>query len=334
MSVDGDISGAGMPLVLRKNERGKRTVAPTPTPLVTPASPARQAARRQTILGLGLAIIVLTIVATVVTATRPPWFERAYVVVLGQADPAEIVGSPEAPYINGLIQGYGLATGHRALTHPAPGNYLALVTGSTHGATDALPADLAAPNLFDQLEEHERTWRVHAQAYPGGCFTGDASEARVDLVGIAGAYERSRNPALSFTAIRHNPARCGSVLPLADFDPGAADFQLIIPSDANGMANGGTLADADAFLEAFVPLITSRADFARAVLFIVWAEGTSGDGGGSVPLIVVTPDLGPGFVSPVAHTHRALVRTLQDAWGLGCLPATCEASNLGEFFEG
>lgn len=332
MSGDGDISGAGMPLVLRGNERGKRIAASTP--LVTQASPARQAARRQTVLGLGLAIIVLTVVATVVTAARPPWFERAYVVVLGQGNPAEIVGSPEAPYINGLIQGYGLGTGHRAIAHPAAGNYLALVTGSTHGATDTLPSDLGDASLFDQLEQHERTWRVHAQGYPGGCFTGDASEPRVDLVGVAGAYERSRNPALSFTAIRESPARCASVMPLAEFDPAAADFQLIIPSDANGMANGGTLADADAFLEAFIPLITARAEFASEVLFIVWAEGTSGDGGGSVPLIVVTPDLGPGYISPAAHTHRAVVRTLQDAWGLGCLPATCEASNLGEFFEG
>jgi hypothetical protein len=287
--------------------------------------------RRGIIAGLAVAVLLLGAVTVGVTATRPPAFDRAYLIVLGQAEYDTVVGNPEAPFLNGLIRGYGLAANYSATTHPAAPNYLVLLTGSTLGVTEGGADGLTAPSVLDQLEAMGRTWRVYAQNYPGDCFAGDRADGGVDLLGSPGTYERARNAALAFSSIRGDPVRCANILPLSGFDPAAADLQIILPNDVNGMA-GGRLADADQFLRALVPTITSRADFPRSVVFITWAEGTSGlGGGGRVPLIVISPRVGPAFVSPAAHTHRAVPRTIEDVWGLGCLPGTCEASNLDEF---
>lgn len=281
-----------------------------------------------------IAALLLGGLAVGVAATKPPPFDRVYLIVLGQSEYDTVVDNPEAPFINRLIRGYGVAANYSATTHSAAANYLVLLTGSTLGVPGRGADGLTETSLLDQLEADGRTWRVHAQNYPGDCFAEDRAVGDVDLVGLPGTYERARNAALAFASIRGDPARCANIQPLSTFDAAAAQFQLILPNDANGMA-GGRLADADQFLQAFVPLITSRADFARNVLFITWAEGTSmRGGGGRVPLIVISPRVGPAFVSQAAHTHRALPRTIQDAWGLGCLPGTCPASNLDEFLVG
>ena len=94
-----------------------------------------------------------------------------------------------------------------------------------------------------------------------------------------------------------------------------------------------TIAQGDAFLRAFVPLITSNAAFANSLLVITWDEGGSNvGGGGRVATIIVSPHVPTGFRSNVAHTHYSVLRTIEDAWGLGCLNQACKANNLGEFF--
>ena len=64
--------------------------------------------------------------------------------------------------------------------------------------TDDKPHDLTAPSLADQLEAAGFSWRVYAENYPGGCFTGPTS---LDGADGKGDYRRKHNPAISFTAI-------------------------------------------------------------------------------------------------------------------------------------
>ena len=68
-------------------------------------------------------------------------------------------------------------------------------------------------------------------------------------------------------------------------------------------------------------------------LFITWDEGPGGPSAADpIPLIVATPRIAAGYRSSTPHTHYSLLRTIQDAWQLGCLEETCEATDLGEFF--
>jgi hypothetical protein len=91
----------------------------------------------------------------------------------------------------------------------------------------------------------------------------------------------------------------------------------------------------DSFLKGFVPrMLGSDKWQADDVLFITWDEGTSNlNGGGRVPLIVISNRLTKGFRSSVSYNHYSLLRTIEDAWGMGCLNESCGASNLAEFFK-
>jgi hypothetical protein len=115
-----------------------------------------------------------------------------------------------------------------------------------------------------------------------------------------------------------------------DHPPGR--FELIVPNMTNDM-HDGTIAEGDAFLRGFVPRITGSTAFAQSLLLITWDEGTTSlGGGGHVATLVISPRVRAGFRSAISHTHYSLLRTVEDAWGLGCLNHTCTANDLREFF--
>ena len=266
------------------------------------------------------------------TPSGVPRFAHIYLIVMENREYGAIVGNTKAPYINSLIQGYGLATNYHAITHPSQPNYFALFAGRTFGIRDNRNHNITARNLTNQLRDKGRTWRVHAQNVPDGCFTGKAAYGGVDLDGLPGWYVRKHEPAISFTNISRHPRRCARIMQLEDFSPTGANFQLIIPNMTNDM-HDGTIAQGDDFLEAFVPRITGDPAFAQSLLLITWEEGTTNRGGGGrVATIVVSPEAKQGFRSSISHNHYSLLRTIQRAWGLGCLNQNCWENDLREFF--
>jgi len=244
-----------------------------------------------------------------------------------------IIGNASAPYINGLANTYGLATNYTAVAHPSEPNYLALWGGSTFGISDDSVHNIRARNLSNQLAARGRTWHVYAQDLPRTCSTASAAWGRVDLTGAAGWYVRKHEPAISFTNISRSLIQCSRITRLSAFSPTAANFELIVPNLTNDM-HDGSVAQGDAFLRSFVPRITGRASFANSLLVITWDEGsTSLGGGGRVATIVISPREKGRYQSATAHNHYSLVRTIENAWGLGCLNLTCTANDLREFFR-
>jgi Phosphoesterase family. len=253
--------------------------------------------------------------------------------VLENEEYASLVGSADAPYLNGLIAKYGLASNYYGVAHPSQPNYLALFSGSTQGVTDDGNHDLTGTNLADQLDAAHKTWSVFAQDYPGGCFAGATKGGAGEGIGAAGSYARKHNPAISFTAISSNPSRCARIANFAAFDPAAADFELIAPNQCNDM-HSCPIATGDAFLSTFVPRITSSPAFADSVLFITTDEGKSDSGGGGQVVTVVISPLGKtGFTSAMRHDHYSLLHTIENSWGLSCLAQSCSANDMAEFFK-
>lgn len=264
------------------------------------------------------------------TVTASPIFNRVYVIVMENKEYGDIVGNANAPYINSLIAQYGLATNYTAVAHPSEPNYLALFSGSTQGATNDGVYNLDGANLADQLEAKDKTWRVFAENVPPNCFTGEIGINGEDGIGL---YARKHNPAISFTNISGAPMRCANITDFTHFDPAAADYALIVPNLCNDMHDCSVTAG-DNFLKGWVPkILNSGAWQAGGVLFITWDEGTTNvGGGGRVPLIVISNRVPKGFQSATAHNHYSLVRTIEEAWGLGCLNESCKANTLDEFF--
>lgn len=263
---------------------------------------------------------------------RPvPALTHAYVIVLENRAFEGIVGSADAPYLNGLIAKYGLAESYQAVAHPSQPNYLALVSGSTNGIGDDNPHDVSAPTIFDQLEQAGRSWRLYAENLPSGCFTGPTATGGRDG---SGTYARKHDPAISFTAISGTPSRCANIQDLTSFDPAAADVEFIIPNQCHDMHDCST-ADGDAWLKQFVPTILDSAAYrSGGALFITFDEGSDADKANNhVATIVASPLVPAGSRSTIPHTHYSLLRTLEQAWHLGCLAESCSANDLGEFFH-
>src|SRR5689334_13067902 len=79
----------------------------------------------------------------------------------------ELIGSPQAPYINELARGGALFTDSRAITHPSQPNYLALFAGSTQGVTDdSCPHQFTAANLASELIAAGRSFVGYAEGLP------------------------------------------------------------------------------------------------------------------------------------------------------------------------
>jgi hypothetical protein len=100
----------------------------------------------------------------------------------------------------------------------------------------------------------------------------------------------------------------------------------------------GGLVSADAFLKHWVPIITSSPAFrADGMLIITFDEaigldataccdepagpnvlqpGINGPGGGRTGAVVLSPFVSPGTVTDQPYNHYALLRTMEDIFGL------------------
>jgi len=261
-------------------------------------------------------------------AVRP--FSHVFLIVLENKSELDIIGSPEAPYLNSLIAQYGLANDYQGIAHPSQPNYFALFSGSTQEVFDDNVHDVSAPSLADQLEAAGRTWRVFAENLPAGpCFTGPSATDGQDGPGL---YARKHNPAVSFVSISGSSDRCGNIKPLSAFDPAAADFQMIVPNMCHTM-HDCPVADGDGWLRDLVPGVLGSSSWTNGgVLFITFDEGADKSRQNEVPTLVIAPDVAPNFRSGVAHNHYSLLRTIQIGLGVPCLAESCNANTMGEFF--
>jgi len=155
----------------------------------------------------------------------------------------QVIGQPDAPYINRLAAEYALADQSYAITHPSLPNYLALLGGDTFGITsDCTTCRVDQSNLVDALEGRDKTWTAYMEDLPSPCFLGPE----------AADYALKHNPFLYFQNIRSNLVRCARVVPLTKLDGDLAsgtvpDFVWISPNLRHDM-HDGTVAEGDKWL--------------------------------------------------------------------------------------
>jgi phospholipase C len=274
--------------------------------------------------------------ATPAPGTRPP-FSHVFVIVLENHEYDHVVGNPDLPYLNGLIDSFGLATAAYGVTHPSLPNYLALTGGDTFGVTsDCTDCFVDAPNLVDQLETAGKTWRAYLEGMPSPCFLGNH-----------GRYAQKHNPFLYYDDVRTDPNRCAQIVPFSAFADDLAagtlpDFAWISPDQCHDM-HSCPVTDGDAWLATWVPRILAAPAWQEGgVLFITFDEGTTNDGccgdpgGGHIATLVVAPNVTAGARLATPVDHYALLRTIEDAWGLPRLShaADPDTGTLASLFGG
>lgn len=262
-------------------------------------------------------------------AVRVPDFTHVLVVVFENREVNELAGNPQAGTFRALARRYATLTSYDAVAHPSLPNYLALVSGSTHGiASDCTDCVVAARSLADTLAAAGRTWKTYAEGLPYPGFTGP----------YAGRYAKKHDPFLYFRDVARSPARRKSVVPFAQLarDVRARrlpDFALVVPDLCHDM-HDCPIATGDAWLRAHVAPLLSSPALAGGVVFVVFDEGTSGEGGGGqIEALALGPTVRPGSVFSRPTNHYGLLRTIEDAWGLPRLGRSRTAQPIGGIWK-
>jgi acid phosphatase len=222
-----------------------------------------------------------------------------------------IVGACEEPTtINRLARHGALFTRYYAVAHPSLPNYLALVSGSTHGITDdCTDCAVSGRNLADTVGRAGLTWKAYAEGLPSPGFTGAG----------AGRYAKKHEPFVYFDDITANKRRLARIVPLTrfrrDLRRGALpNFAFVTPDLCHDM-HDCSVAAGDHWLTSFIrPLLKSR-QLKQGVVFIVFDEGSDSDvtgGGGHTIALAVGPRVKPGSRVSGTLSHYNLLRTIED----------------------
>jgi acid phosphatase len=214
------------------------------------------------------------------------------VIVLENKDASEI-NARSAPALTSLGLRYARLTNYFAVTHPSLPNYLALVSGSTHGITnDCAACSVDGQSIGDQFMGGGRSWAAYAEGFPSGA-----------------RFAKKHVPFLYFAdGATH-------VLPLARFDPHRLpDFAFVVPNLCHDM-HDCSVGAGDAWLRRFVtPLLAVR----DAVVFVVFDEGSRGN---HVAAFALGTAVRPRSAFTGRVGHYGLLRTIEEMFGLPRLGA-------------
>jgi hypothetical protein len=286
-------------------------------------------------------------------------FQHVFVIMMENTGYNLLIGNPNAPWINAAAQKYGLATNYFGVTHPSQPNYIAATAG-IQGADSDVNETLSVPNIVDQLESHDKTWKAYMQSY-SLCTDPLAASCGVQL------YERKHNPFVTFADVQSSPARMANIVDLSQLNTDLAskhvpNYVWISPDQCHDMHGRGTtpadpcnfsneqslISAGDTFLSSTVGAITSsRAWKGNSVIFIMWDESeftnsgfggfgddsgccdsVAGQGGGHVAALVISHSNDEHVTSSIAYNHYSVLRTIQQGWRLGCLGFTCDTKNV------
>ena len=263
--------------------------------------------------------------------TRGDASSRVIVVVEENHSIGQIIGSPQAPFLNRLAAKGALLTSYFAITHPSLPNYIAMVSGDTQGITsDCGGCNVDAPNLVDQFEAAGISWKAYMEGLPAPC-----SDAHT-----AGAYAKKHDPFMYFDSVRGDPGRCAKVVPLDRLDTDLAAGRLprlvfVTPNLDHDMHGAGAGADdatliatADRWLEGFYGKLAGSSAWRDGTrLVVTWDEGAGGEKigccgglatGGRVATIVTGPGVGPAR-DDATYSHYALLRSIETLFHLPLL---------------
>lgn len=247
-------------------------------------------------------------------ATAAPRYAHIVIVVLENHANSEIIGNPDAPFLNTLGQQGLRLTQSYAIAHPSQPNYLALFSGSTqHVADDTCPVTRHGGNLASALLAAGDTFVGYSEGLPAAGYSGCRARA----------YLRACNPWVDFADV---PASVNQ--PLRAFPREYTHLPtvaFVIPNLDHDMRSG-TIAQADHWLSAHLARYATWSLSHRSLLIITWDEDDRRHHN-HIPTILYGYGLLAGTDSQHV-THYTLLRTIEDDYGLPHLGHTAHTAPL------
>ena len=265
-------------------------------------------------------LLVAVVVCSTGESAQPqvPAFDHVVVVVLENKERGKVLGNPNAPAFNAFARKGAVLRAYRAVTHPSLPNYLALVSGSTHGiSSDCTRCTVGGRSLADTLEARKLTWKAYAEGLPRVGWTGPSR----------GRYAKKHVPFLYFRRVLTSPARLRRIVPLAQLTRDRAsgrlpNFALVVPNLCHGM-HDCTVATGDAWLKRFLPPLLKLPGTA---VFVVFDESDTADPG--VPALALGSLVRARSYSTSPMSHYALLRTIEQGFGLPLLGRSARATPI------
>src|SRR5262249_3230070 len=133
----------------------------------------------------------------IMDVSASPQFGHVFIVVEENHSFSSVIGNPDMPYLNSLVNQSGLAANYFADTHPSIGNYFMLTTGQIITNDDGFMGTVTADNIVRQLLAAGKTWKSYAESLPSVGYTSDGPYP----------YVRNHNPLSYLSDVVNNPTQ-------------------------------------------------------------------------------------------------------------------------------
>jgi phosphatidylinositol-3-phosphatase len=256
---------------------------------------------------------------TVRAPSAGPHASNVVVVIMENRDYNSIIGSSEAPYINGtLVPEAALMTNSHAVTHPSQPNYLALFSGSTQGITgDSCPHVFGSVNAGEELVAAGETFEGYSESMPYDGYTGCTSDE----------YARKHNPWVNFTNV---PSTLNLVY--KGFPRQPSTLTIVVPNLCNDMHDCSTQTG-DTWLKNNLPPILKYDKMHNGLFILTWDEADpDSNGKNQIATLLIGPTIKPGKYDQDV-THYSTLRTIEDIAGIPCTADACKASNFKKMWR-
>jgi hypothetical protein len=293
-----------------------------------------------------LQLVILAFATIGITArAQIPQFDHVVVVIEENHNFSEIIGSPSAPYINGLAAASALLTSSHGTEHPSQPNYFDLFSGSNQGqaGTDNYPLNpsitdpfattatnpFTSPNLGASLLTAGYSFKTYSEDLPsvGSVVTSN------------GAYQHKHNPSANWQSTNPSPAVdhtlaastnapfftsggspfFGDASSATDFS-GLPTVSFVVPNQQNDM-HDGTIQMGDTWLSMNIEAYRQWALTHNSLLIVTFDEGSEDlntpvdSAGNRIVTIFAGQGVIPGQYGE-AVTHFSVLRTLENMYGL------------------
>jgi hypothetical protein len=238
-------------------------------------------------------------------------FKKVTLVIFENANYGDVI---HLPFFNKLAKEGALLKNFHAERHPSQPNYIALISGDTYGCKDDDNIDIRAPNITDLLEARGRTWKVYAESYPGGCFKGKSS----------GTYVRKHNPFISFKSVQNSPTKCDQIVEASVFkkditNGSLPDYSFYIP-DMNNDGHDTSAKYADRWYgKTFGPLLSEPKFMDGMLLVTTFDESSLFELTNHIYTSFYGSGVKTGTISKKFYNHYNILRTIEEAFGLGTM---------------
>ena len=290
-------------------------------------------------------VAVFLLLGVLQCGAQVPASDHVVLLVAENHSYSQVVGNTAAmPYLNSLINTYGLATNYDANSHYSIPNYFWLTTGTYVTLNDGSTSVFNVDNVTRYLMSAGKTWKAYEESIPSVGYTGPTVEP----------YERNHDPFVYLSDVVNSSAKM-NIVPFTQFAMDIANNQLpnfsFITPNSKHDGHTANLAAMDQWLKtSLAPLFASPAfqPGGNGLLIITFDESLDADclplpvcpklpengGGGHVATMLIGPNVLSGKQSATFYQHPSVLKTALLALGIAGAPGAAQsAPAMLDFFS-